>query len=557
MTTENIAAQEIDLAKLRELCDAATPGPWAISKYCSVMDQNNNVIVSSDASHEDRAYFAAIDPTTIRALLDRLERAEQDRDDAAPRIAELERLNTELHCLVDSQHGIALTVSNDSVFIDGFGILPIGTVDRIKELEADLSDARNQLESAAKELREAGAAGMRAAADFIDAKAQKYLNEHADNEPCTGAIVFNYGEAGRDYYIGMVELADEMRAAAPALPEASTVKAWSGELPPLALHGAICRDDTSHDTDYYSEYSVRGIAADYARAAIGAALEAAAQACKVKDFVASDAFMEGLAYCEASIRALNKLTPAPLSTDAQNQAKAEPTACTLPPAGWHCTRAPGHDGPCAALPSDNADEFTPGEEAIYQRGVEDGKLIEGGMVRLRAGTADRNLSKLERCGLSTSPDGLGDWVRFADVQSVLAPQAEPVPATDEQQAKDAAREVMIAAREYIEQLSSDVGYGFARPANPHDFTPDAESCSAEEIAAHKAACEAFDKGEYTPERGSEWVGNMHILRAPWGIGSYVMRDDHAAKLIADLDAAIAAQHSPVPAAPTNDQGNEP
>jgi len=25
--------------------------------------------------------------------------------------------------------------------------------------------------------------------------------------------------------------------------------------------------------------------------------------------------------------------------------------CTVPPAGWKCTRAAGHDGPCAALPS--------------------------------------------------------------------------------------------------------------------------------------------------------------------------------------------------------------
>lgn len=24
--------------------------------------------------------------------------------------------------------------------------------------------------------------------------------------------------------------------------------------------------------------------------------------------------------------------------------------CTVPPAGWECTRAAGHDGPCAAIP---------------------------------------------------------------------------------------------------------------------------------------------------------------------------------------------------------------
>jgi hypothetical protein len=29
----------------------------------------------------------------------------------------------------------------------------------------------------------------------------------------------------------------------------------------------------------------------------------------------------------------------------------EDQGCTVPPEGWYCTREPGHDGPCAALPS--------------------------------------------------------------------------------------------------------------------------------------------------------------------------------------------------------------
>jgi hypothetical protein len=29
---------------------------------------------------------------------------------------------------------------------------------------------------------------------------------------------------------------------------------------------------------------------------------------------------------------------------------SEPQACKIPPAGWYCTRAAGHDGPCAAVP---------------------------------------------------------------------------------------------------------------------------------------------------------------------------------------------------------------
>lgn len=26
--------------------------------------------------------------------------------------------------------------------------------------------------------------------------------------------------------------------------------------------------------------------------------------------------------------------------------------CEVPPEGWYCTRRPGHDGPCAALPTE-------------------------------------------------------------------------------------------------------------------------------------------------------------------------------------------------------------
>jgi len=99
------------------------------------------------------------------------------------------------------------------------------------------------------------------------------------------------------------------------------------------------------------------------------------------------------------------------------------------------------------------------------------------------------------------------------------------------------------ALRFIEERADQTGYGFYRPANPHHFHPDGESCTPEEIAAHKAACDAFDKGEYTPPRGSETyrdeAGNavMHILRAPWGIGSYLETDPDALPII---DAARAA-----------------
>ena len=32
--------------------------------------------------------------------------------------------------------------------------------------------------------------------------------------------------------------------------------------------------------------------------------------------------------------------------------------CPLPPPGWYCTREPGHDGPCAALPTESRERGT-------------------------------------------------------------------------------------------------------------------------------------------------------------------------------------------------------
>lgn len=39
-----------------------------------------------------------------------------------------------------------------------------------------------------------------------------------------------------------------------------------------------------------------------------------------------------------------------LARRAQPASEATQTACTVPPEGWYCTRAPGYDGPCAAWP---------------------------------------------------------------------------------------------------------------------------------------------------------------------------------------------------------------
>lgn len=104
-------------------------------------------------------------------------------------------------------------------------------------------------------------------------------------------------------------------------------------------------------------------------------------------------------------------------------------------------------------------------------------------------------------------------------------------------------DLLERALPYIEEAATISGYGFHRPANPHHFFPDAESSSAEELAAHKAACEAWDRGEYKrdPSQESGWVGNIHILKAPWGIGAYQYVSEEGEKLITEIKAALTAR----------------
>jgi hypothetical protein len=73
------------------------------------------------------------------------------------------------------------------------------------------------------------AEGWKQAAAFIEKKAQDYINEYAENEHDTGAVVWRYGDAGHDYYNSLVELAEELRLASPA--QASVPQAERAEVP--------------------------------------------------------------------------------------------------------------------------------------------------------------------------------------------------------------------------------------------------------------------------------------------------------------------------------------
>jgi hypothetical protein len=87
----------------------------------------------------------------------------------------------------------------------------------------------------------------------------------------------------------------------------------------------------------------------------------------------------------------------------------------------------------------------------------------------------------------------------------------------------------------------DVGYGYYPGGDPRNFSPDPECSTDEERAKHKAACEAWDRGE-TPDPGGPHIpigkplpegANVdavntycgHVTVAHYGLGEYTMEWD--------------------------------
>lgn len=102
-------------------------------------------------------------------------------------------------------------------------------------------------------------------------------------------------------------------------------------------------------------------------------------------------------------------------------------------------------------------------------------------------------------------------------------------------------------RDELEKIAEhkDAGYGFYHGGDPRDFHPDSESCTPEELASHKAACDAFDAADAagTPMKpepdGSGWVApGVHITKSAYGIGTY-QYPSHCAEMAAEALASAA------------------
>lgn len=96
----------------------------------------------------------------------------------------------------------------------------------------------------------------------------------------------------------------------------------------------------------------------------------------------------------------------------------------------------------------------------------------------------------------------------------------------------------------IRQRAEQTSYGYFPGGNPHDFTPDHESCTEDEMARYKRACELFDEGKVNGADGQhhwpivdskgEVIG--HTTAGIFGVGVYSYTDSEAEGLANELDA---------------------
>ncbi len=109
------------------------------------------------------------------------------------------------------------------------------------------------------------------------------------------------------------------------------------------------------------------------------------------------------------------------------------------------------------------------------------------------------------------------------------------------------RELLLAALPYVRKAAEEPEsmYGAFHGGDPRDFTPDSDGTSDEELAAHRAACEAAEKDEKARELADthswhalEGGGAVHIARSGFGLGVTVFRDRDAEALYAQILEAL-------------------
>lgn len=79
-------------------------------------------------------------------------------------------------------------------------------------------------------------------------------------------------------------------------------------------------------------------------------------------------------------------------------------------------------------------------------------------------------------------------------------------------------DVLAKTLPIIGELAESIGYGYYKPEDPRDFTPDFECCSKTEISNWKNDCAKADAGKE--------IGDIRV----WGIGTYKIKDPEMIEL---------------------------
>lgn len=81
-------------------------------------------------------------------------------------------------------------------------------------------------------------------------------------------------------------------------------------------------------------------------------------------------------------------------------------------------------------------------------------------------------------------------------------------------------------------MAQEAVYGFPCVENPHDFTPDTEACTKEEIAFWEDAKKRWDAGERdvhgkrcTTEFDADGKPLRHLTQTSWGMGTNMVTLD--------------------------------
>lgn len=99
-------------------------------------------------------------------------------------------------------------------------------------------------------------------------------------------------------------------------------------------------------------------------------------------------------------------------------------------------------------------------------------------------------------------------------------------------------EALRAILPYLREAAQDQSvYGFFHGGDPRDFYPDSDA-TEDERAAHKAACEQYERDAVGNPSCCEHRDGMTITKAPFGLGVNTYRDEEAVKALQIAEKAL-------------------